>query len=353
MSVVKTVFVVGAGASSEAKLPIGKELKHHIAKLLDIRFDDWGDRLESGDKQILEVLRSVAKQKYNDQRAIQDLIEECHHIRDAMPLAPSIDNFIDNHRDKEDIAICGKLAIIKSILNAEKNSKLWFQKERYDSNINFTDLGNTWYIPFFQTLTENCSKDELAERFKSITFIIFNYDRCVEQFIFWALQNYYRITGEEAGKLVEGMNIYHPYGDVGPLSFGKYEYGKIDFGEELDHSGLLQTSDKIKTFTEGTDPKSSKIVKIRNAIARADRVIFLGFAFHRLNMQLITPEDASAKHAPKHFVTAFNVSDSDTEIIKHHIRMLYSGGRGYVSFEIGKLSCYDFYSEYWRSLSFV
>ncbi len=44
----KTVFVIGAGASKEANLPTGIELKDKISALLDIRFD-WHDQ-KSGDE---------------------------------------------------------------------------------------------------------------------------------------------------------------------------------------------------------------------------------------------------------------------------------------------------------------
>lgn len=44
----KTVVIVGAGASREAGLPIGSELKKEIAKALDIRCEDRS-RMVSGD----------------------------------------------------------------------------------------------------------------------------------------------------------------------------------------------------------------------------------------------------------------------------------------------------------------
>ena len=44
----KTLTVVGAGASSQAKLPTGSELKRKIAKLLDLKFPN-GYRQNSGD----------------------------------------------------------------------------------------------------------------------------------------------------------------------------------------------------------------------------------------------------------------------------------------------------------------
>ena len=54
----KTVFVIGAGASKEANLPTGFELKGRIAKLLDIDFDFH--KQISGDYKIVSALSALA-----------------------------------------------------------------------------------------------------------------------------------------------------------------------------------------------------------------------------------------------------------------------------------------------------
>ena len=79
-------------------------------------------------------------------------------------------------------------------MGAEKNSLLYFEKIRNDSSINFGALDNTWYIVFFQILTENCGINDLKNRFQSITLIIFNYDRCIEHFIYNLLQKVHIIV---------------------------------------------------------------------------------------------------------------------------------------------------------------
>ncbi len=56
----KTVYVVGAGASFEANLPTGKELKEEIASLLNIKFDFHTQM--SGDHSIQQALREFTKE---------------------------------------------------------------------------------------------------------------------------------------------------------------------------------------------------------------------------------------------------------------------------------------------------
>ena len=51
----KTLFVIGAGASKEVRLPIGSELAEQIAKRLTFKFD-FG-QLKSGDHVLFNGLR--------------------------------------------------------------------------------------------------------------------------------------------------------------------------------------------------------------------------------------------------------------------------------------------------------
>jgi len=95
----------------------------------------------------------------------------------------------------------------------------------------FSNLEKTWYTPFFQLLTENRGPGNIKERFESITLIIFNYDRCVEHFIYNALQNFYGLSGPEAVELVKEINIFHPYGVVGALPWMGQD-GAMEFGSE-------------------------------------------------------------------------------------------------------------------------
>ena len=113
----KTLFVVGAGASKEAGLPTGNELTATIAKKVDIKFRDFNDQF-SGDFEIAAALRSHASDVDGPPGDINPYLPACWHIRDAMPQAISIDSFID-HQGDDKIEVCGKLAIVRSILEAQ------------------------------------------------------------------------------------------------------------------------------------------------------------------------------------------------------------------------------------------
>jgi hypothetical protein len=344
----KTVFVIGAGASKEANLPTGHELKEKISNLLNIRFDF--SKQISGDYHIVNALKVITKKPDSSGDDVNAYLKEARLIRDALPLAISIDNFIDSHRGNKKIAICGKLSIIRAILESERSSLLYFDKNNRNTGLNFSALDNTWYLPLFQLMTENCQIDDLQKRLTSITFIVFNYDRCIEHFLFQALQKYYRISEAEASELINQIDIYHPYGSVGSLPWSKTG-PKREFGEEPYAEDIIELVEKIKTFTEGTDPSSSDIKSIKAAMSNASRLIFIGFAFHKLNMQLITPDDFNPEknEAPRCFATTYNISENDKAVINNQISDLYKTN---VNAQMANLLCGEFFNEFWRSLAF-
>jgi len=349
----KAVFVIGAGASVDAGLPTGKELKDEISKLLAIEYDEWGRKLESGDRVIASSLQYYFDSQKSPEVSVAEYIRTANHIKDAMPQAASIDNFIDSHKGNDKIAFVGKLAIARAILQAERKSHLWFEKVNLSSNINFKKINNTWYTPFFRLLTGSLTKDDLKERFKSFTLIIFNYDRCIEHFLYWALQNYYQIHENIAADLVNSIEIYHPYGDVGKLPWGQAG-GGVEYGYDIKHDSLLEIAGKIKTFTEGTDPSSSEISAIHDDIRNPEKLIFLGFAFLPLNMRLLLPSLDKDKYDTdvKCYASTYGISESDTGIVLNNIRALYRNRLHPDFVKTARLKCNDFFLEFERSITF-
>lgn len=356
MSNKKTLYIVGAGASSEANLPTGYELKEKIASLLDIQLD-YSDTQLRGDRYIYNALQIYVEQSEIHEKDIdlylQAYLRAAWRIRDAMPQAISIDSFIDTHNDDKKIELCGKLAIVRSIMDAERKSLLYIDPSNINNRLNFSGLEETWYTSFMRLLTENCTKDKLSTRLKSIALIVFNYDRCIEHFLYNSLQNYYGIGTDEAGKLVNEIEIYHPYGVVGSLPWQSDQ--SVAFGAELHAQKLLNLTHQIKTFTESTDPQSSEIIAIRNNVIKADYIVYLGFAYHKLNMNLLMPDSPianSLKKTSSCFGTAKGISSSDCEIIKAELRDFYKSSRIKINIR-NELDCHRLFEEYWRSLSLI
>lgn len=343
------VLVVGAGASKEANLPIGSELKHQIASVLNIRFES-GARI-SGDARITQALRIAASQDNGLSKNINDFLHAGWMIRDAMPQAASIDNFIDAHRDNPLIEKCGKLAIARCILDAESSSTLRVDPRNINDKLNFKATESTWFNIFFRLLVEGCQRADIPDRLSRVAVITFNYDRCIEHYFHASLRNYYGLGIPDATEAMSNLKIYHPYGSIGSLPWRK-PVGGIEFGATPEPNELLVIADQLKTFTEGTDESHSDIVAIRKTLRSAERVAFLGFAFNSQNLQLLyggSDQSTIARQCPV-FGTAIGLSKSDIQIITNELAKL--GGHPIDQVHLGQdLNCANLIKEYWRNLS--
>ncbi|HEX3530677.1 MAG TPA: hypothetical protein VH988_26740 [Thermoanaerobaculia bacterium] len=343
------VLVVGAGASKEVDLPVGAELKREIANVLDIRFRNGYER--TGDDYIVNALHILVRSPDGRAGDINPLLEAARLIRDAMPQAMSIDNFIDSHRENERIALCGKLAIARCILAAEANSSLQFDRSNIYNKMNFSSLEPIWFNAFFQLLTESCQRQDLAARFQKVGVISFNYDRCIEHYLHSALQNYYRLKSEEAAEVLSALEVHHPYGKVGVLPWMDANAG-IEFGAPPDAKQLIEVAGKLRTFTEGTDASTSDISVVRTSVATAERIAFLGFAFHRINLELLFPGPRS-KGPPDMrpiYATALGISQSDAKLIAEDLAVMRNVLLERIHIRTD-LTCSQLFQEYRRSLS--
>lgn len=305
----QTVFVVGAGASCELGLPSGLQLKSEIAKLLNITFPDRYNQ-KTGDRDICECLRAIAGQE--GVQTINPLLHKAWHIRDSLPLALSIDNFLDAHKDDPQMEQCGKLAIAKSIANAERGSIL-SRLPNKAGKMDFSILDGTWLLKFFQMLTENVRKENLDTIFDNIKIITFNYDRCVEQFLPIAITQYYGIPERDAEELCRKLIVIHPYGRVGTLPW-QQEEAQVPFGAE--QFDLLAVSPSLRTFAEGmADPVQS--AQIQSILHNAETIVYLGFAFHPMNMDILRLDNEG--FARNVFATTFGLSKSDCEVVEAQI----------------------------------
>jgi hypothetical protein len=350
----KTVFVVGAGASREAGLPIGSELKQLITDKLRIRYEITG-KLTSGDHLIGRAITHCAMAEKSDPN---EYLIECWHVAAAMPLSPSIDNYLHTHQGNAKLELCAKMGIVQSILEAESNSLLKVDELNNDEFKRFLPekIQNTWYEQLFMRLAESVIKNDLDSLFGNISFIVFNYDRCIEHFLYHSVQTYFRASAEDAARLIKNLKITHPYGTVGELPW-QVDTDGVPFGARLSEIQLLKMTEQIKTFTEQVEDEDS-INAIRLQIQEADTVVFLGFAFHPMNMDLISPEEISS--ARRAFSTGYGIPPTEHEVIEQDVaRALRNKLKGRfdsmsegipVIIAVG-LSCADFFYQYQRTLS--
>lgn len=350
MAVRRTVFVVGAGASATVNLPLGETFKTLIAK--KFIFSSVPTRT-GGDDKVHDAVRLLAG---GSPHLYKEYLSSCREIQRGVQLDTSIDHFIYTRRKDKKLAECSKLAIASAILEGEERSKhLYPGPEPYANEVNFVALEHTWFMGFARLLVENCTLEELPKRLQMVSLIVFNYDRCAEHFLIEYLRRYYTLDHEAAQGLVADMDIFHPYGMVGDYTTrGTPEYE--GFGGDVSSGRLIEIAGGIRTFTE-TESESDLIEKVRACLIEAKQIVFLGFSFHPMNMELlidpINPAVPGGGRRIPCLSTAKNMSVDDRLAIGARLRQLV-GRSSPITFGLdeGNLDCEYFFPLYQRTLSF-
>lgn len=322
----KTVFILGAGASHDVGLPTGSALALEIGKKLDIRFEQ-GTKQICGDFAICDAYRLHAPGEINEFRVAGI------SITNGIALVKSIDDFLDNHRDKARVQLCGKLGIARAISQAEHKSSL---SAKTGESIKFENLADTWFVKFFRLLSEGVRATNLEKLFTNVAFINFNYDRCLEHFLFHALRQAYGINEGSAAEAMASLQVIHPYGSIGELDWQRRE-AVLPYGTDaIDPHILLGMVDHLRTYTERLHDVQ-EVARIQTTMAEARNLVFLGFGFHPQNLELIKP--AHAANPKRIFGTTLGISAPNREIISTKLKSMFQGPVGRVEINLESSKC--------------
>jgi hypothetical protein len=116
---------------------------------------------------------------------------------------------------------------------------------------------------------------------------------------------------------------------------------------------MLHIAQSISTYTEQIE-RPETIKTIARYLAEAETLVFLGFGYHRQNLDLLTPKSPvpQKRSTLKVFGTAFGLSDSDREIISGELKTIGFNFSNMPSITIrNDLGCKEFLDQYRRSIS--
>jgi hypothetical protein len=142
----------------------------------------------------------------------------------------------------------------------------------------------------------------------------------------YALMAYYDKEQREVAPLLKELNIYHPYGQIGILLWQDGSQMIHAFGAPINRKILLELSSQVQTF--GEEIKKPPLKKIHSDIANVKRMIFLGFAFHPLNMKLLF-NGVDNKEFKKIIASTHGLTKDDAEEITDDFRKRF--GRAVMS----------------------
>lgn len=300
----RTVIVVGAGASVDFGLPSGEALGQLVADAVrpDQHSGYWAFKLDA--------LQYAFSQR---EGGLRPYLNAGRKISDGVTFAASVDDYLFTHGEDEALVELGKAAIALCILEKERGSPLK-RLSAHDPITTSRELlalrGKAWPLELIRLLMAQKRRSEVASLFAGITFINFNYDRCLEHLLYYALQKIFDISDMEAAEILKALTIIHPYGTVGPLPWQAQTDGQA-FGGDPHPSQVQGMIRQIRTLNDGCASDDVQVA-ITEAMTYARRLLFLGFGFHKQNVELLSFEKITQTGLPPRiFGTALGASESN------------------------------------------
>ncbi len=236
------VLVLGAGASFPYGFPLGNKLRD--------------DAVNDSKKFFPEALEKVGF-------TIEQLEEFRGELRKAM--TPSIDAFLESRDAYLDI---GKAVMAYFLIRCEDESTLYRTGNNQD-----------WYAYLYgmmgHTDPSQFSKNKLS-------IITYNYDRSFEYSFLNALKVRHNLSNEEAGSILNSIPIIHVHGKLGELK--ELDSNGRPYNRDVSAESMKIAMNGIKVVHEDIDDDPA-FLQAREVLATAEHIVFLGFGYHRRNIE--------------------------------------------------------------------
>lgn len=245
----KTLFILGAGASTTFDYPTSAELRNAILN-------------QEHDLTIIDALNRHDVNPGQFSRALTRFKDKF-----SRSSVYSIDSFLEYRTEFMNI---GKINIAAHLINCEEDRKL-------------RDDGNNWYMFLYDRLKTSFEQFDQ----NNISFITFNYDRSLEQFLFEAIRSQFGKNTQECAEKMRKIPIVHLYGQLDLLPW----QDKDGRGKEYSRSNnlierLRAAPQNIKLISDDQDiDKSAEFQNAYSLIEAAERIYFLGFSFDETNLK--------------------------------------------------------------------
>jgi hypothetical protein len=297
----QVVLVVGAGASHDKYgLPLGGHLASGIANDTNFHFERYVNRPSQGDADLFDEV--IYSKFSHDREKLDRYTDAGHKLSAALGSTISIDDALYQLSDYPEAVQLGKICIVRSILKAERNSTL---KVEAIGQLPPGAGKDGWVEQIFSMAITGYKLSEITHAFKRITFINFNYDRCIEHYLFWSLQRL-GLSSDDASETIQNLNILRPYGTLGSIVPGTPSFLKFGAPPPSDPFSMIS---RIRTFTESDTLHDKQ--KLSSALLEASLIVFLGFGFHAQNLKLLTLSPNQQVRATKVLATVYGVHEAN------------------------------------------
>ena len=249
----RTVFVLGAGASRPYLFPSGNELTNQVH-----------DHLSQ--PSAIEELRSCCGFTEG----------EISSFRQALRYSgqTSVDAFLEHRPDLLEI---GKAAIAYLLIKCENKPVL------------LNEMSGAWLRYIYGRMSS--SFNDFCKN--QVSFITFNYDRVLEEFLSTSLSNSYGKPLDECRTQLEQIPIIHLHGHLGALPW--QSKNSRPFEPIINKQTMDVARHGIKIIHETpTVERDKDFQKGLNLLQNSEQTVFLGFGYNTLNMQRLGIEHTRA-----------------------------------------------------------
>jgi hypothetical protein len=251
------VLILGAGVSHDYGFPLGRELLLSIEKKLH----DAAPNTRSPFARLLKECGFT----YSEIYAFRDELLES--------MQPSVDAFLEWRREHQKI---GKTAIAAMLAGAEDPQTL----RTRDSTIRI-----------YEYLWHRMAGAPGTYAGNGLSVITFNYDRSYEYFletVLSASHTEFRQNDELLRRAISHFPVEHVYGALGSLKQDSMNY--LPYGASHKPypaaATVMEAADRLRLYHE-TQSDERTVTAVRELLAEAETVCFLGFAFHPVNVRLL------------------------------------------------------------------
>lgn len=183
-------------------------------------------------------------------------------------LSQSIDSFLETRKDYLGI---GKRVIAGLLIPYENPSMIRI------------GVDGGWYDYLAEMLHARSPQEWRANRLKIVTY---NYDRSLEYALATMLQAKYKLPPDQADAIRESLPIVHIHGTLSPFKASEESEGAIatTFTGSTTPAIVANAANAIKIIHE-TEDHTPELVAARDCIATSEHLVFLGFGYHRKNVE--------------------------------------------------------------------
>lgn len=275
-----TVFVLGAGASQPYGFPLGSTLSEQVQRAI---LDE----------------RSMFAQDLCSAGTPPDFIKLADVRRFAAELQASgrysIDEFLPHQPGYRQIA---KSAIAQTLIPHETDARLDYKTKH--RNWSQEERDGRWYRYFFNQLLISAGRGPRAFITNRVTFVTFNFDRSFERALFLFLRaNSTSLSDADAIEQMRQIPIFHLHGQLGyPTWLGSAaapDTGTRPYDAAFSSAAWVRACAQQIRIVDEEVTDNPQLPCALTALEEAERVVFLGFSYHPLNLSKLRIEQLKGK----------------------------------------------------------